>query len=63
MGRAGARREPLVADRIEGEARARKGDQAGAELVKAALAEAEALGAPWLVATTRAVLDRVTVTG
>ena len=46
-----------MADRLEGVARAWQGDEAGVELIRAAMQEAAELGATWLLATSRAFLD------
>jgi class 3 adenylate cyclase len=58
LGRAGARRERLVADRLEGEARAVAGDSGGLALVEAALVEARELGSRYLISETVAALAR-----
>ena len=55
-GPAGGRRELLMADRLEGVAWAWQGDERGVDLIRAAMVEAERLGATWLMSRSRAFL-------
>ncbi|MEY2448383.1 MAG: hypothetical protein QOH79_1859, partial [Acidimicrobiaceae bacterium] len=58
LDRAAARRERVMADAIEGEALAMVGDAQGLVLVRQALAGAEALGSPYVLADTARALAR-----
>jgi class 3 adenylate cyclase len=58
LDRAAARRERIVADRVEGEALVASGDASGLELLDRALSAAEALGSRYLVAETATALAR-----
>jgi class 3 adenylate cyclase len=59
--RAGAKRELVAADLMEGEARLRAGDAAGHDMITKAMEAAAALGAPWLVTSSQGALARSTV--
>ncbi len=56
--RAAARRERILADRIEGEALVAAGDESGLDLLDRALGAAEAFGSRYLVAETASALSR-----
>ena len=53
-----SKKDGLRADWIEGEARARTGDEAGVELLGRALATAEIVGSPYLVAEVNLSMAR-----
>ena len=56
--RTAARRELMAADRLEGEARAARGDAAAVDLLRSALATSTELESPFLVATTATITAR-----
>jgi hypothetical protein len=58
LDRAAALRERVSADAIEGEALAHAADHEGLELVAHALASAEEIGSPYLIAETARALAR-----